>query len=163
MQHPRITVREKIQYWEVGWNRGLHFVLMKLSEKKRYTFVISYDWSFSYVKMDTAALLHKNLQIFIFLASLFPFSIKKLYWCFARPWLSNGTNFIGFPKVFQKLQRLVKCVQWMKNRTLIVFSLAAILYLYKRHLCLDVFVSRTGIALSKYHQFWFPASDWALF
>ena len=51
----------------------------------------------------------------------------------------------------------------MKNRTLIVFTLAAILCLYKRHLCLDVFVSRTGIALSKYHQFWFPASDWALF
>ena len=90
----------------------------------------------------------KICKFSFFLASLFPFSIKKLYWCFARPWLSNGTNFIGFPKVFQKLQRLVKCVQWMKNRTLIVFSLAAILYLYKRHLCLDVFVSRTSIALS---------------
>ena len=50
---------------------------MKLSEKKRYTFVISYDWSFSYVKMDTAALLHKNLQIFIFFSLPFSFLNKK--------------------------------------------------------------------------------------
>lgn len=36
-----------------------------------------------------------------------------------QPWLFNNNKFIGFPKEFLKLRRLVTSVQWITNLTLV--------------------------------------------